>query len=384
MTTLVIDALYPKVKSVLSNKRNQDKFNEIVSTYVDKNIDRLSTIGPTKRLIFTDGDRNKVFNLIGLTPEQIDTIVKKSPSIKENTNAGNAFNIIMALVIRFFAINKNTKYKNSAVLYIALSMYSSIHRKYFKYEPNEQIVAYTINQMSEKFKLKQTGNLLQAIVETSVRSDEHYAKQIIRGNDKDIVDYILSIKTRLNGFMKNFTKEFMKQHELKNYLNFETDNEDEENFSTADSNSYLITRTADAVVMKMSTQGPNSTLVRVAAKGNDVSVNALRNCIDAICKDRGSRTEMHDLVSAILYLFLFDANNSKDNLHGSEFFVFCMGIYKRANTQDPNIIKIKDILDKWIDKYSADYKKHNAVGTVGFFRKAIFTFFVITIQRTRE
>jgi hypothetical protein len=61
-----------------------------------------------------------------------------------------------------------------------------------------------------------------------------------------------------------------------------------------------------------------------------------------------------------------------------------MGIYKRANTQDPNIIKIKDILDKWIDKYSADYKKHNAVGTVGFFRKAIFTFFVITIQRTRE
>jgi hypothetical protein len=245
-------------------------------------------------------------------------------------------------------------------------------------------MAYTINQMSEKFKIKQTGNLLQAIVETIVRSDEHYTKNLIRGNDKDIVDYVLSIKTRLNGFMKNITNEFMKQHESKNYLNYETDNEDEENFSSADSNSYLITRLTDAVVMKLSTQGPNSTIVKVAAKGNDVSVNALRNTIDAICKDRNSRKDMSALVSAILYLYLFDASNNKDNLHGSEFFLYCMQIYKRANTQNPNIVKIKDILDHWIDKYSGDYKKHNAVGTVGFFRKAIYTFFVITIQRTHE
>lgn len=384
MTTLVIDALYPKVKTVLSNKRNQDTFNSFVNGYVDRNTDRLSTIGPTKRLIFSDGDRNKVYNLIGLTPEQIKTIVKKSPSIKEDTNAGNPFNIIMALIIRFFTLTKNQKYKNSALLYLSLSMYSSIHRKYFKYEPNEQIMAYTINQMSNKFKIKQTGNLLQAIVETVVRSDDHHVKNIVRGNDKDIVDYVLSIKTRLNGFMKNITNEFMKQHESKNYLNYETDNEDEDNFSSADSNSYLITRLTDAVVMKLITQGPNSLIVKVAAKGNDVSVNAVRNTTEAICKDKNSRKDMTELVSAILYLYLFDANNSKENLHGSEFFLYCMSVYKRANTQNPSIVKIKDTLDKWVDKYSGDYKKHNAVGTVGFFRKALYTFFVITIQRTHE
>jgi hypothetical protein len=59
-----------------------------------------------------------------------------------------------------------------------------------------------------------------------------------------------------------------------------------------------------------------------------------------------------------------------------------MKIYKKANSQDENVVKIKKTMDDWIDRYSGDYKKHNADGTVGFFRKAIFTFFVLSIQRT--
>lgn len=382
-TSMIVDALYPKVKSALSSKQNQDHFNRIVNDYVDKNIEKLSTIGPTKRTLFTDADRNKVYELIGLTAGQIETVAKKCDAAKVGVNAGNPFNIIMTLIIRFFKINKNTKYTNSGVLYLALSMYPSIHAKYFKYEPNEQIMAYTINQMSDKYKIKQTGNLLQALIETAVKSDEHYSDSLKRGTDKDVVDYILSIKTRLNGFMKNICAVFMKQHESKNYLNYEMDNEDEENFSAADSNSYLITRMTDAAVMKLSVQGPNSQVIVSAAKVNDVSVNSLRNTVNAICKDKNSRSEMHALISAILYLYLFDSNNTKDNLNSSHFFLFCMGIYKKANTTNPNIVKIKKILDMWIDRYSPDYKKHNAVGTVGFFRKALFSFFVLTIQRTR-
>lgn len=382
MSTFVIDALYPKVKTVLTNKKNQDIFNSIVSSYVDKNIEKLSTIGPTKRIIFSDQDRMKVYNLVGLTPNQIDLIVKKCTTIKDNTNAANPFNILMVLLIRFFKINKNQKYNSAAVLYLALSMYSSLHPKYFKYEPNEQIMAFAINSMSEKFKIKQTGNLLQAIIETAVKSDDHYSQHLTRGNDRDLVDYILSIKTRLNGFMKNIANVFFKQHESKNYLNYETDNEDEDNFSMADSNSYVIARLSDAVVMKLSTQGPNSAIITAAAKINDVSVNNLRNTVDVICKDKDSKAEMKTLISAILYLYLFDANNNKEHIHSSQFMLYCMKIYKKANSMDTNVVTIKKTLDHWIDKYSADYKKHNAVGTVGFFRKALYTFFVLSIQRT--
>ena len=60
-----------------------------------------------------------------------------------------------------------------------------------------------------------------------------------------------------------------------------------------------------------------------------------------------------------------------------------MEIYKKANTTDANIVRIKQILDDWISKYSGQYKKSNAVGTVNAFRKALYTFFVLTIQKNK-
>jgi hypothetical protein len=139
----------------------------------------------------------------------------------------------------------------------------------------------------------------------------------------------------------------------------------------------------NAVVLKLNVQGPNQAIVTAAAKMEDVSVNALRNTLHKICKDPNSREEMKELISAILYLYLFDGSNEKENINNNKFLLYCMGIYKKANTTDPNIVKIKAILDRWITVHSPEYKKSNAVGTVNFFRKAMYTFFVFSIQRTQ-
>jgi hypothetical protein len=275
------------------------------------------------------------------------------------------------------------KEMNAAILYLTLSMYPSLHAKYFKYEPNDQIMAYTILHMSNKYKIKQSGTVMAAMFDTTRVSDEHYSKEILRGTDKDIADYILSFKTRLNGFMKNICSEFMKQHSAKNYLNYEVDNEDEENYMQSDSNSYLITRVANASVLTLSVQGPNAVVVKSAAKLNDVSVNSLRSTLIAICRDKKSNAEMRELVSNILYLFLFDGEHVKDDINSSRFLLFSMEIYKKANTTDKNIVRIKEILDNWIGVYSPQYKKSNAVGTINAFRKALYTFFVLTIQKNK-
>jgi hypothetical protein len=183
--------------------------------------------------------------------------------------------------------------------------------------------------------------------------------------------------------MKNICSEFMKQHSAKNYLNYEVDNEDEENYMQSDSNSYIITRVANASVLTLSVQGPNAVVVKSAAKLNDVSVNSLRSTLIAICRDKKSNAEMRELVSNILYLFLFDGKQVKDDINSSRFLLFSMEIYKKANTTDKNIIRIKEILDNWIGVYSPQYKKSNAVGTINAFRKALYTFFVLTIQKNK-
>ena len=383
ITSKLVNTFAYKIQATFSKPDNQRRLNALVGKYVDKNVDKLTTVGPSKRPMFTDADRNLIYDMVGLQPNSIVAVVRDTSYIKEGTTPGNPFNIIMTLIIRYFKSKKMVKEMNAAILYLTLSMYPSLHAKYFKYEPNDQIMAYTIQHMSNKYKIKQSGTVMAAMFDTTRVSDEHYSKEVLRGTDKDIADYILSFKTRLNGFMKNICSEFMKQHSAKNYLNYEIDNEDEENYMQSDSNSYLITRVANASVLTLSVQGPNAVVVKSAAKLNDVSVNSLRSTLIAICRDKKSNAEMRELISNILYLFLFDGKQVKDDINSSRFLLFSMEIYKKANTTDKNIIRIKEILDNWIGVYSPQYKKSNAVGTINAFRKALYTFFVLTIQKNK-
>ena len=383
ITSVITNTLYPTVSKVLSNQQNVQSFVSIVNKYVDMNIDKLSTIGPTKRILFTDVDRDHVYNLIGLNKQMITKAVSETTYIKNNTIPADPFNIIMTLIIRFFKINKKEKEMNAAIIYMTLSMYPSIHFKYFRFEPNEQIMEYTINNLSNRFKLRQNNNLFITLVDTTVKSDTHYSQELIRGNDKDIADYILSYKTRLNGIMKNISEEFYKAHKEGKYFNYEEDVDSEDNFQVADNNSYLISRISDAVTMNLSVNGPNEKIVILSAKLGNVSINELRNTVHSICTKKETNNDIKEVVKAILYLYLFDGNNTKEDLYSTKFLAFSLEVYKKANTQNPNIVTIKTILDKWLNAYSATYRKTNAVSTINGFRKALFVFFVFTIQKTQ-
>lgn len=383
ITSVITNTLYPNIHKTLSNQNNIQSFISIVNKYVDKNIDKLSTIGPTKRILFSDIDRDNVYMLFNTNKQEITKVVNNTTYIKNNTIPADPFNIIMTLIIRYFKINKKEKEMNAAIIYLTLSMYPSIHFKYFRFEPNEQIMEYTINNLSNRFKIRQNNNLFITLVDTTVKSDTHYSQELIRGNDKDIADYILSYKTRLNGLMKNISEEFYKAHKEGKYFNYEEDIDNEDTFQIADNNSYLISRISDAVTMNLSVNGANEKIVRLSSKLGNISINDLRNTVHSICTKKETNNDIKEIVKAILYLYLFDGNNTKEDLYSTKFLAFSLEIYKKANTQNPNIVTIKNILDKWLNAYSATYRKTHAVSTINGFRKALFVFFVFTIQKTQ-
>ena len=383
ITSVITNSLYPIINKTLSNQNSLQSFISVVNKYVDSNIDKLSTIGPTKRILFTDIDRDNIYNIFGINKQVITKAVNETTYIKNNTIPADPFNVIMTLIIRFFKINKKEKEMNAAIIYMTLSMYPSIHFKYFRFEPNEQIMEYTINNLSNRFKIRQNKNLFMTLVDTTVKSDIHYSQELIRGNDKDIADYILSYKTRLNGLMKNISEEFYKAHKEGKYFNYQEDIDTEDTFVTADNNSYLISRISDAVTMNLSVNGPNEKIVKLSAKLGNVSINDLRNTIHSICTKKETNDDIKEVVKAILYLYLFDNNNNKDDLYSTKFLAFSLETYKKANTTNINIVTIKKILDKWLNAYSVTYKKTNSVSTINGFRKALFVFFIFTIQKTQ-
>lgn len=384
ITSVILANIYPKVEQAFTSKETQRKFSAIVASYVDRNVNRLSTAGPSKRTLFSDMERNKVYDLIDFDPKICKAIVKQSNYIKASWKIVNdPFNLVMMMILRYAKLNQLDQINQLAVTYLTLSMYPSLHYKYFKFEPNEAIMEYTINNLSNKFKVKQVGNILQALVDTTALADKTYDKNIRHANDKELTDYINAYKTRLNSLIKKIRDAFEKDYRSGNYMNTERDNEDENDFKTSDSNSLLIQRIVDQVVLKLSVNGPDSRIVDISAKMNQVSVNETRNTLNQLTQNKDESVNIRALCESILYLYLFNGENHVNDLNGSKFLTFCLAVYKKSNTNDENVIKVKSILDTWIEKYSETYRKTQRVATLNNFRRALYTFFVFTLQRTK-
>lgn len=384
ITSVILANIYPKVEQAFTSKETQRKFSAIVASYVDRNVNRLSTAGPSKRTLFSDMERNKVYDLIDFDPKVCKAIVKQSNYIKASWKIVNdPFNLVMMMILRYAKLNKLDQINQLAVTYLTLSMYPSLHYKYFKFEPNEAIMQYTINNLSNKFKVKQVGNILQALVDTTALADKTYDKNIRHANDKELTDYINAYKTRLNSLIKKIRDAFEKDYRSGNYMNTERDNEDENDFKTSDSNSLLIQRIVDQVVLKLSVNGPDSRIVDISAKMNQVSVNETRNTLNQLTQNKDESVNIRALCESILYLYLFNGENHVNDLNGSKFLTFCLAVYKKSNTNDENVIKVKSILDTWIEKYSETYRKTQRVATLNNFRRALYIFFVFTLQRTK-
>lgn len=376
---VLITELYPKVEKGLSDKNNIKKYEQLIGSFIDRNSEALGAIGPTKMILFTDREMLPIYQICDTSPTEVRTIKNKATDIKSSGQILNIpFNVIMSMVIRYFTITKNEKLLKLSVLYLSLSMYPSIYTKYFKFEPNENIMNYTINNLSNRFTLKKTGNWMQAIDDTCYGAYQLHEKGIISGEDKNIVQFILAIKTRFNNMTRKIANEFYKNHKEGNYLNTESDSNDENNYHEADSSAYLVNRLTDNVTLKLIVEGPPIKLVNAAAKANQVSVNELRNQVTTMINNE-HKEDIRTIIESILFLYLFDNQNKAEEINSDKFLVYCLDIYKRSNTTDTNIIKIKNILNSWLDQLGM-YKKTQRLATLNNFRKAMYTFFVMSIM----
>lgn len=381
MTSLV-DNIYPVIKGTLEqNPKNIKALKEAVAVYLDANMAKLSSAGPTYRTLFTEEDKRVLFVNTATSPELVNRVLPMSSYIKKHwRNIVMPFNVVCALTITYAKRTNNVELAQYMLMYLVLSMYPSLHAKYFKYGVNPQIMDYTINNMSKKFKIKNLGTIWNTLLDTAMVCDKTYTKNIIRANDKDITDYIESLKTRLNALLKKIKSEFTKNYNDKNLMGIEKDNEDSENFSRAESNSYIIERLANSIALKLSINGPDMKIVQICANLNAVAVNDMRSAVNNLISDKENAREIRKVISDILSIYLSFDSNSAIEIHSNKFILECLRIYKKSNTTNKSIIEIKKMLDIWLRRYSDRYKKSNRVATLNSFRKALYTFFVFTIQ----
>ena len=383
-STVLRDKLYPIVAKTLADKNHQKQYKEQIDRYMAKNVQSYSTIGPSTRPMLPQSDVNKLLEIVGLSDQLIQKTLKEGGAINPAwKNATTSYNVAIVLSIRYFGKVKDDDQVHNGLIYLATNIYQFMFWKYYKvFNPNEAVMAYTIANLSQRFKLKKAGTIYAALMDITETCYNTHKPRIARGTDIDFVKFINDATSRINSFMRKLRNEFEENLKSGNYLQSERDDYSDEHYYEADSDSFAIDRITNKVLTNLVVNGPDRKLVELAARNSEVSVNTLQTSILALISE-DNRDDIRQMIERLLARYLNDNPNQGASLRDvgtNKFYVYCIRVYRQSNTSNKNIIEIKQILDKWVD--DLDLKsKVSTVGSLGNYRKAIFVFFVFTIEK---
>jgi hypothetical protein len=260
----LFNAVYPNIEKNF-NQSQSNAHQLDIKKFIDKNNEVLFASGPTYRLYFNDDERAKLFPHISMRQLQLEDVIKKDKTVEKSWYFMTPFYLVCSLIIRYYMLNKMTKQMENTITYMCLSLYAGRHFISFKYPPNENVMNYTVNNLSNKFKLKQYGTLITAIKDTGVTCHSYYTEYLERGTDVLLNSYIKAMHTRISGFVNNIAEEYYKNYQEGNYLNNEEDNYDEENYYIADNDSFVIDRITNNTTTRIITKGIDYKLVKLSA-----------------------------------------------------------------------------------------------------------------------
>lgn len=390
MSSVLVNSLSSFIRNQIGDKKVLLAFQKLENTYVDKNVSVLQHTAPSYRLFFSDDkERNPTYKLFNIDAETISNLMKKIPEIDNSWKIMNdSFFILMMLVIRECELVERSKkspnlkliqdVKIRAIFFLSFAMYSSLQYKYFSNPPNEDIMNYTINNINNKFLIKQLGSVYATIEHTMLVSHEKYKNDLISTDDVRMLKYVVNLRIRLNNFLKKIKNEYETNRRNKSYLSHEKEDYDPDNYHLNGSLTNDINRIVNKVALSFFTSDSKETIIRKCAKVNECDYRVLSDVVHQIKEKESSKVK--DIFSYILEVYLTSPNGSVENLHSTNFAVNSIQVYNKSNTNDERIVKIKEILDFFLKNYCERYAKTHRGETKSNYRRALFYYFILFIQ----
>jgi len=381
MTTILTKEVYPQIIQGFNSRNDRNKFLQYIAKYLDNNSEILSTNGPYKQLYFKEIDKNYIFVILKMNIGELPGIIKKIPCIKSEWQVLPEFRFwIFALTIRYFEENVKKKDEIDLILmYLTSYFYSSLFYRSFKFEPNENIMAYTINNLSNRFYIKKYKTVYAALYNTVRSSHENNLKKLLRGDDEDLKDYLIAFRTSISSFLKNIAREYYNNYEKRKFINFDKDVLDDENYKEIDNLSFQINRISDACHMYVVSNPFDYEVAKLVSTLTILSESNIRSAINDIIDKKNN--ELKTLFSLILDVY-FSANNKVEDIPTKKFIADMLMIYTSSNIKNDAILKLKSLLEEWLMECSKKYLQTNRLATKSVFKKAVFMYFVFIIQKT--
>jgi len=357
------------------------QLNKKITEYVDRNSDILLSLDLSQRYSFGDADRQVLYDATGINLDDLTEAIRVNKQIcSSNKVQSNPFYIASMLTASHFLKKKDETMAQVVLTYMSLMMWTSMHKGFFWYGANKQVMDYTIAHLDNTFLIRQFPSLFAFIQDNTKTAMDTYKSRIIKCEDTDITWVVDSFWTRLKGKIKKISSEFYKNHQSGRYLNSDTDSYDQDSFREIDNNSFAIDRLTNKVYIKLINRQYDKRFIKYSITQSDMSLQKLSHLIEDIIDSDGDDKSMHILISSMIEFYLYQSGRPIAYVAKGDFIVFMKTAFS-SNTEAVQMKIIKTTIDKWLADNMYKYGRATYGKTVQIqYRRAIYMFFVYMIN----
>ena len=382
-TTAVVKEVYPLIETSLSRNGGVKKYKDCIQRYLELHPAVFSSI-PNNRLPYGQNEIDDFYKSLNIS--QADIVNGLSHAFYWDMNyspisAKDPVTVSALCAVRYFLMKNDAKNAEIATIYLSFTgkMYPSAHFNSFRFLPDDcdNIMNYVINTQSNKFDIKTEGNVFGVIKKISTTWLKTYNSRIKRMTDDDVGYLIKQLSNRIKSFLKNFASAYYKAYEDKEYINFSSDNYDEDNFRVQDTDSLKSERYAETAMTYITTHAVDYKLCTMCADQN-VRKDEIKEIMESILKNSDNIGMVKELISNIVSDYMRNSKNK--DVRDMEFLTY--SITTKPNAKDPNILRIKEIIYTFLEDNSSNYRRRkNRISTQNSYYKAVLEYIVLVINK---
>lgn len=383
-THILLTEIYPYIEKALSNPTKDRTFKNLIGKFVNKHLVELNKQGPVNLIAFTDIEKDEFFRVFDIDKNNIMSIIKKMTKlVNDKANwkliQQNPIFTIFYFCIRYYQLKKDESGVNTTLLMYTLASYPSVFSVFFKYGTKEDVMNYTIDNLTAKYMIKQQGSILKTLINSINGSYEFMKSYFNDANDKEIIRWVGRIRNDQKSLLKNIANEYYNNE--KKGLKITTQSEvfaDGQVISDQLNDTSLVEAITRKVSLAIISNGVNITLAKSAALLGQCSISDLNFYLSKIIIDSRSG-ELTKFIESVLFIYLYDEHHERYEINEKKFLSYAMDLFRRTNSNNVNVNTIKTLLDQWSIDVGITGKFKRLASQVAY-KKGIFMYIMLSIQ----
>jgi hypothetical protein len=377
-TYAIKNEIYPYIKS----KYDPTKFKQIMSRFMNKRSTMLYDTCPCDRISFMAEDRDDFFNTFDIDINKVREMLSHTYYWEDAKframAAKDEFTVCVICLVKLLYDTKHGKDLDLACVYLSFSgkFYPSMHYVCFPIAPTQYryIMEYVVNnKLSSKFDIKKEGSVIKAVNSLTETWLSTYKDEIKEFSDEDVAYIILQLRDRIKAMLKNVASMYYDAFEKREYITYDTDSDDEDNFHRADSKTLQINQTSQKVISNMTTKNVDYRLCKYVSN-SDVKTDEIKSIMESILDNKQNLPMIEELIGILLTEYL----DTYPNGRASDIRFVSFSNTAKPNSKNPNIARQKEILEIFLSENSPAYNKRKSrIATKNSYNRAILSYFIL-------